>query len=150
MIKHKPLNIFLFSISILICTSFAIPKQTIVPANKDWTNTEYSIQIGDKIEIVTAGEITIDGIIKCNPEGISNNPDLQKQCIIKTSNPGCIIGKIGEKGKPFFVGRNSIITSVSAGNLFLGVNDKNCKNNTGEFLSIITITAIIKDSQAGK
>ncbi len=126
---------------ILFCSSFLIPDQTAVPANKAWTKTKYIIGIGDKIEIVTNGEISPIENIKCNPDGVLNRIDLQKQFgVIKTSNFGCIIGKIGEKGTPFLIGANLTIISENKGELYLGINDNNLKDNSGEFLSIVTIT----------
>lgn len=150
MTKDKFLKISLILICIILGTSFAIPKQTPIPANKDWTNTEYDIKIGDKIEIITAGEISINGTINCDANGISNKPELQNKGLIKTSNYGCLVGKIGEKGKPFLVGKNCTMISDMIGKLYLGINDTALKTNVGEFLSIITITSMTNDNQVSK
>mgnify|MGYP001562262920 CR=1 FL=1 len=143
MIKSKLSSITAIIITVLICSSFLIPEQIPISGKIPWTKTKYTIGIGDKIELITMGDISPIANVKCNPDGVPNKADLQTNFgIIKTSNFGCLIGKIGENGSPFYVGTNLTITSESNGDLYLGINDTDLKDNSGEFLTIVTISPI--------
>lgn len=121
-------------------TVFSIPAFTKVPSTIAWTNTGYSVNLGDKIEIEANGEIYTNEAIKCNPNGVADHPELQENfCILKTLNHACLIGKIGVNGIPFFVGANLSMTANAGGELYLGINDTDFKNNKGEYLAVITI-----------
>ena len=128
-------------ISLIIDSSvFSIPKITKIPSNIAWTSIDYKLSIGDKVYLVAVGEISPNGVLKCDPNGVPNHPELQaKLCILKTSNHACLIGKIGIKGQPFFVGSNLSIIANAEGELFLGINDNDLKNNSGEFSVTISI-----------
>lgn len=138
-------------ISLLIdCSVFSIPTITKIPGNIAWTSIGYTLNIGDNIYIVSVGEISPNGVLKCDPNGVLNHPELQaKLCILKTSNHACLIGKIGINGEPFFVGTNFSLITNTAGELYLGINDTDLKNNSGEYsvtISIIKPKAISIDS----
>ncbi len=136
----KPSKIFLFLIPIcgfILFTSFNIITEIPVPSNVAWTKTEYKINTGEKLEIITTGEITISTGLKCSPVGIANSTD---SCVLKTANYGSIIAKIGENGQPFLVGERLNTKVTESGTIYLGINDINLLNNQGEFLSCITVT----------
>lgn len=142
MIKSRISTIAAIIIAVLICTSFMIPEQITIPSNMSWTKTKYTIGIGEKIEFISSGEISPTTNVKCNPDGIMNRADLTNLAVIKTSNFGCLIGKVGENGTPFYVGTKQTITSENNGDLYLGINDTNLKDNTGDFIVTVTPTKV--------
>lgn len=139
----KTSKIFVFLLALCgftLLTSLSIPTNTSVPANTAWTKTDYTINIGDRLEVITLGEITLSLEMKCNPRGIENRSDLtNKFGILKTANFGCLIGKIGENGQPFVVGEKLSTISTTSGTIYLGINDSDLKDNQGEFTSYITV-----------
>ena len=50
---------------------------------------------------------------------------------------GALIGRIGN-GAPFGIGNQTTLVTPAAGQLFLGVNDGDLNDNTGEFRVEIT------------
>ena len=50
-----------------------------------------------------------------------------------------MIGRIGEAGAPFLVGSELSSTADTEGRLFLGINDIDVENNSGEFTATITV-----------
>jgi len=53
----------------------------------------------------------------------------------------CLIGKIGDDGPPFYVGRRRTITVERAGRLWLGLNDTAFHDNTGSFQVRLVVNA---------
>jgi hypothetical protein len=45
---------------------------------------------------------------------------------------GALIGRI-DNGQPFLIGRNTSVRMPSDGTLFLGINDDNVSDNSGDF-----------------
>lgn len=142
--KSPKFFVFIFSLTCtILLTSASIPEQTHVPANTAWTKTHYELKIGDRLEVISNGEITPLANLNCLPSGVANNLDLQsKYGVIKTENFGCLIGKIGENGIPFAISDNLNIIVNSNGILYLGINDIELNDNKGEFLSVVTITSV--------
>ncbi|MEE9201415.1 MAG: alkaline phosphatase family protein [Candidatus Brocadiales bacterium] len=48
-----------------------------------------------------------------------------------------LIGKIGENGDTFLIGRDSVIEATDSGNVYLGVNDFDVADNRGDFYAKI-------------
>jgi hypothetical protein len=46
---------------------------------------------------------------------------------------GALIGRLGEDGKPFFVGTNFELVATKDGQLYFTVNDWTCEDNSGTF-----------------
>ena len=50
-----------------------------------------------------------------------------------------LIGRIGEHGAPFLVSSELSSTADTEGRLFLGINDIDVENNSGEFAATTTV-----------
>jgi hypothetical protein len=59
------------------------------------------------------------------------------QAPLPTSLAGALIGRIGN-GRPFGIGNQTSIPAPAAGQLFLGINDGQLDDNSGEFRVEIT------------
>jgi serine/threonine protein kinase len=106
-----------------------------VPGADEWTSTGVTVRSGDELGITAAGQIYIDPKYPVSPSGVQS-------CIPATDHPGgpfpapnlycwSLIAKIGS-GAPFEVGTSTLITATS-GLLYLGVNDDNFTDNSGDW-----------------
>ncbi|WP_154857067.1 hypothetical protein [Cyclobacterium xiamenense] len=94
--------------------------------------TDISLREGQLVEIEASGSIKLGVFsVDCYPEGIngfrSNNVDQR-------FNHGCLIGKIGNDGEWFYIGRNKTFTAPVSGVLHLRINDDVEIDNSGHFI----------------
>jgi hypothetical protein len=52
---------------------------------------------------------------------------------------GCLIGRIGEGGQPFYVGKHHVSTAGSDGTLYLRINDDIVSDNKGYLTVTVTV-----------
>lgn len=81
----------------------------------------------------------------CDKEAIEKivGEELEIDCLVTGVSWGALVGRVGD-GTPFLIGFEHQFTTVSAGELFLGVNDCcSLADNTGEF------TVTISEPQQG-
>ncbi|GEM_PF-1470140 len=116
------------------CTS--TPDLTI-PGTQEWTDTGVTVNAGDALGITATGQVYID---PSYPQG----PDGDPSCTPAVNYPGqsasfpapnlacwSLIGRIGT-GPPFEVGSSTLVTATS-GLLYLGVNDGDFSDNSGNW-----------------
>lgn len=104
-----------------------------VRANVAWTATNIEVRAGQDLWFDSRGEVRWGPGRKDGPEGEGGSPRNPARPI--PSRPGAaLIGKIGESGDPFFIGKDSGPIRVRGrGTLFLGINDDYLPDNTGSF-----------------
>ena len=111
-----------------------LPRSSLVPATKDWTETGIEVKQGDMLDISATGKILwkLQGSMGCGPDGVS--PFMEEPGKpIPGANTGSLIARIGPDGQSIFVGSRKKIIAPKAGKIYLGVNDGNLKDNDGEF-----------------
>jgi len=105
----------------------------VVPANQQWTPTNLTVSAGETLGFQADGEI-------------HNSPDVNDRAIsagslggrrvprapIQAALAGALIGRIGN-GPPFAIGNLSSVRMPASGLLFLGINDDNVGDNSGNF-----------------
>lgn len=153
-------NLLLFALLTLVCSLLSCatipleeeitlgPDAIQVPATQAWTKTDIVVQPDQFIHIVAQGKIEID---KWNffgrdydyvvgPEGTYNFSDKVRRepfplAAAEAGPAPCyaLIGKIGEDGEPFLIGRETVVRAARAGNLYFGINDFNVEDNRGNF-----------------
>ncbi len=108
-----------------------------VRAATAWTPTNIEVRAGQDLWFDARGEIRWGPGRKDGPEGEGGSPRNPARPI--PSRPGAaLIGKIGESGDPFFIGKDSGPIQVRGrGTLFLGINDDYLQDNTGSFRVIV-------------
>jgi hypothetical protein len=102
-----------------------------VPAEpKNWrlnvfTPTNILVRPGEKISFVASGTWSV-GVGWVGPDG----REAKCECVVSTrigeaskGALGALIGKIGDNGTPFLIGRQKSIQAAEGGTLFLGSND---------------------------
>ena len=125
-------------------------KKTIkVDGKKQWTETGIKLTKGNKIVIEATGTVWANKSVKSTPDGVDRK-SWKRYSLIKDSNHEALIGKIGSSGELFYVGSRKIFTAKSDGILYLGVNDKDLKNNSGFYNATINVNGTNSDIKKGK
>jgi len=104
-----------------------------VPANQAWTDTGISVRRGDRLVFQASGDVMISPTAS---SGIGGSPAVTNPAArypVQGAPAGALVGRIGN-GTPFLIGGNTQPIPVNGtGRLYLGVNDDQLGDNTGEF-----------------
>jgi hypothetical protein len=111
----------------------------VVSAKQQWTPTGITVRRGEVLSFNTTGEIQLStaGNDVATPAG-AKTPRYATNAPLPRELAGALIGRVGPNGQPFGIGNLSTVTMPAAGVLFLGINDDELNDNTGEFRVQIT------------
>jgi hypothetical protein len=128
----------------------AIASRVNVSATREWTNTNLAIKKGENIWFTVGDYSTVNCSNTLQAISASGVPNLLNESTsVPSANLCSLIGKIGEDGKPFLVGlTRTPAVAQNSGNLFLGVNDNNFKDNSGAL--DVFVKVIISSAQEEK
>jgi hypothetical protein len=114
-------------------------KRVLVSSRLDWTTTSITVHKGDVISVEAGGAIVLNlGGTAVGPDGASI-PDPQK--LIPEKPTGALIAVVGVDNNDFlYVGAKGSFTAARDGLLFLGVNENDLTNNSGEFSALVRIS----------
>jgi Carboxypeptidase regulatory-like domain len=120
-----------------------------VPANEGWTDTGINLKTGDTVTVSGSGSVvvTADGHIPAmSPAGYPPNctaAEVYGQFLVPFPAPQLpcwsLIGRIGADGTIFEIGAAKVFRAQSNGELYLGVNDNNLRDNSGNWLVSILV-----------
>ncbi len=103
-------------------------------AQSNWKNSNIKLKKNQTLLFSINGSIRIFKDHKVYQDG-ELNVTWNKKKQLPTQPTGAVIAKIGEDGIPFYVGNNKAPFIVKkSGYLYLGINDYNFKDNSGEFI----------------
>lgn len=104
-----------------------------VAANRQWTPTGIRVNQGDVLHLSSSGEIHFTGNA-ADRAGVAGSPDHKfiGGAPLPQALAGALIGRI-DNGLPFGIGDQTTITVPASGLLYLGTNDDNVSDNTGQF-----------------
>ena len=105
-------------------------SQPHVYAYRGWQNVGVRLQAGDQAEIRADGEWLYTPDEVHGPEGHARYPAPSFYPIPYVPG-GVLIGRIGEKGQPFVVGRRTSVYAEEPGLLYLRINDDRLGDNWG-------------------
>ena len=108
-------------------------------AYRDWQNMGVRLDRGDRIDIIAEGEWLYTPDEVHGPEGHHRYPAPNFYPIPSVPG-GVLIGRIGEKGKPFLVGRRTVWHAQQPGTLYLRINDDMLGDNKGWVAVDIEVT----------
>lgn len=110
----------------------------VVSGSQPWTPTGITVRRGEVLRFTTTGEVKVGpgGDDVAHPAGVLGGRTAAGTPIPSTI-VGALIGRIGN-GAPFGIGNQTSIPMPAAGVLFLGINDNNFSDNSGEFRVEIT------------
>jgi len=109
-----------------------------VAANRQWTPTGIRVNQGEVLRFSSAGEIHFSGNA-ADRAGVAGSPDHKfiGGAPLPAALAGALIGRI-DNGLPFGIGDQTTITVPASGLLYLGTNDDNVSDNSGQFQVVIS------------
>jgi hypothetical protein len=115
-----------------------------IEATEVWQDTGLQIDPGEYLRIVQIGGAWSNGTEPPESFDANGNPNSPPadQRILSSAYGGALIGKVGDEGDPFFIGRWYEITSEKEGTLYLAMNDSEYGDNNG-----IIVVQIIHDPE---
>ena len=110
-------------------------------ANNGWTNTGLVVRRGQRLRINASGRVSLGNNRFSTPDGLANIPDRDK--LMRNQPTGGLIAVIGDDNDDFiFVGRSRDFVVQRDGVLFLGVNEGNLSDNSGNYDVVIEAEAV--------
>ena len=104
-----------------------------------WTNTGWVVKKGQKIRIAGSGEISIGGGRMVSPSGSYEVDDPNK--LLKNVPTGALLAVIGDDNNDFiYIGADREFIAERDGPLFLGINEGDLSDNSGELDVTVSIT----------
>lgn len=101
-------------------------------ANNGWSNSGLVVRQGQRLRISSTGRVSLGRGRFATPLGISTIPDNQK--LMRNEATGALIAVIGDDNDDFIlIGTRRDFVAQRDGVLFLGVNEGDLSDNTGNF-----------------
>lgn len=105
-----------------------------------WTNSGLVVRRGQRLRINATGRIGLGANRFSTPDGLANVQDREK--LVRSQPTGGLIAVIGDDNDDFiFIGSSRDFVAQRDGVLFLGVNEGNLSDNTGNFEVVIEAEA---------
>jgi hypothetical protein len=115
----------------------AASGQKRVFAYRQWQSTGIKLEPGDYFRLRARGEWSYSPVVGLNgPEG--GRPAVTSYPLPQAPG-GALIGRVGENGPPFPVGRQTSGYAPEGGVLFLRINDDLLGDNEGEMMVEVTV-----------
>jgi hypothetical protein len=106
-----------------------------------WTNSGLVVRRGQRLRITASGRVSLGSSRVSTPDGLPSLPDRDK--LMRTQPTGALIAVIGDDNDDFiFIGRSKDFVAQRDGVLFLGVNEGNLADNSGNFDVVIEAEAM--------
>ena len=111
----------------------ASDRSLIVPGNRQWTSTNIRVNQDETLRFDTTGEIrfTPNANDRAGSAG-SLNHSYVSGAPLPRAFAGALIGRI-DNGQPFGIGNLTSLRMPASGILYLGINDDNVGDNSGQF-----------------
>jgi hypothetical protein len=108
-------------------------KKLSLESTAKWMDTGITVNIGQELLFQASGSINIDPKTQVYQTG-EEYLNWNKKKALPNQPTGSIIGRIGKKGRPFYIGDDEAPFQMSEkGRLYIGVNDFKFTDNTGKF-----------------
>ncbi len=110
-------------------------------ASNGWSNSGLVVRRGQRLRITASGRVSLGNNRFSPPDGLPNIPDRDK--LMRNQPTGGLIAVIGDDNDDFiFIGHSKDFVAQRDGVLFLGVNEGNLSDNSGNFDIVIEAEAI--------
>ncbi len=112
-----------------------------VPGTVAWTDTGVDVTAGQQLTVTASGTVIHSTATNdsCDPSGEPGTSGHGAN-LIACPNHASLIGKIGDAGAPFFIGRTYSVPTTGSGRVYLGVNDNDLGNNGGSYSASVAVT----------
>lgn len=108
-------------------------KKIMLNADQKWLDTGINLRIGQEVLFSAAGSIFIDKENQVYQNG-EQSLNWNNKKTLPNQPTGAIIARVGKRGDPFYVGDDKAPFHISQkGNLYIGVNDFDFSDNSGQF-----------------
>jgi hypothetical protein len=113
-------------------------RRIVVQANQHWTDTGIDVRAGQTVYFDAGGFINWGRGKRDGPDGEENSPDRATRPI-PNRPAAALIGKIGQDSPDFFLvgSARAPFRMRAGGRLFLGINDDNVADNSGNFPVVV-------------
>ncbi len=113
-------------------------RRVVVQANQPWTDTGIEVRQGQTVYFEAGGFVNWGRGKRDGPDGEKNSPYWATRPI-PNRPAAALIGKIREESRDYFLvgSERGPFRMRSAGRLFLGINDDNLSDNSGNFPVIV-------------
>ena len=111
-----------------------LPWAVIVTNRSAWTDTGIDVRAGDMIIVNGTGTVRFS-MRQADTAGPNGSPGHRApfRAPMPNADMGALVGRVGNSA-PFFVGTNQgNLRAPQTGRLYLGINDDNLSDNSGEF-----------------
>jgi hypothetical protein len=110
-----------------------LPARLDVAGDAVWTPTGIDCATGQRLLLSASGEVEVEGLggAVVTPDGALQFSTISPQ---PYASYGALIGRVGEGGMPFIVGKRLAMDCPADGALELGVNDPDPSGNVGRFV----------------
>jgi hypothetical protein len=103
-----------------------------VYAYRQWQSVGVKVNVGDRLTLRASGKWSYSPFVGMHgPEG-GGLPVTVSTYPVRSLNGGVLLGRIGENGEPFYVGRGTTHFAQEAGLLFFRINDDLLGDNVGQ------------------
>ncbi|HVS21527.1 MAG TPA: LecA/PA-IL family lectin [Pyrinomonadaceae bacterium] len=110
-------------------------------ASNGWTNSGLVVRRGQRLRITASGRVSLGNNRSSTPDGLPNVPDRDK--LMRNQPTGGLIAVIGDDNDDFiFIGGKHDFVATRDGVLFLGVNEGNLSDNSGNYDVVIEAEAV--------
>lgn len=117
----------------------ATQRSFTVPGNARWIDTGIVVGQGDRVDFA------VEGTVYLQPGQLEPAGPSGAQSGLRTPTgplpgqaAGALVGRIGERGQAFGIGGQPSLMMPESGRLYLGVNDGEPDDNTGQFTVKLT------------
>jgi len=112
-------------------------RKITLEGTETWIDTGINLKEGQDILFSVSGCIYIDDKMLVYQNG-EVDVIWNKKKPLPNQPTGALIAKVGEAGKPFYVGNDKAPFQIPVnGKLFLGINDFNFEDNSGKFIILV-------------
>lgn len=110
-------------------------------AYRQWQSAGVEVQKGDRLSLRASGEWLYSPLVGLHgPEG-GGRPSPAWYPVARIPG-GALLGRVGENGEPFYVGRRTTWVADQPGLLFLRINDDLLGDNVGQLTLEIEVTPL--------
>jgi hypothetical protein len=127
------------TLGLAACGGRGVTREVMVAGHSAWTDTGLDVQAQRQIIVDASGEVAANPENKATPDGFVSKPEWRKYNVVPEAPHMALIARIGESGRGFLVGVAFRGPAPTSGRLYLGINDRDTRNNKGVFKAIVTV-----------
>ena len=121
------------------CGDKGVTREVVVAGHSAWTDAGLDVQAQQHIIVDATGAVVANPENTTTPDGFVGKPEWRKYNVVPEAPHMALIARIGESGKGFLIGTAFRGPAPASGRLYLGINDRDTRNNTGAFKAIVTV-----------